>query len=221
MAPVSEHPQTQASLRASFRELRNANDAVLAALEGQGGVRGEVVRLYRAFREQLARGWYDVEDLAEAAAAAVRQGDSPGLDELGLIVFYLPRDVSPAQTRLIEALARQGRCAVFLGVTGDAEADESTRNLASALQSMLGEARRAGGGNLGDSLLPGEAALHIAPNAHEELRWVIRRIVEEAAVKGTPFHRNAGSLPGGKSLRLTDKGRAAAGGHPPAIHARQ
>ena len=40
-------------------------------------------------------------------------------------------------------------------------------------------------------LLPGEARLHIAPNAHEELRWVIRRITQEAEEQRTSFHRMA------------------------------
>ena len=36
-----------------------------------------------------------------------------------------------------------------------------------------------------------DIALHIAPNAHEELRWVIRQIFQEATENKTPFHRMA------------------------------
>ena len=191
LAPVREHPSTQASARASFGELRRAGEGVLTALEGQGGVRGEIVRLYRDFRRNTVSDWYDVEDLTEAAAAAVQRDEAAGLADLGLIVFYLPRDVTPAETRLIEALARHDRCAVLLGTTGDAEADAPAQDLAATLQSLLGEPRKASGDGPELPKLPGAARLHIAPNAHEELRWVIRRIAQEAGEQGTPFHRMA------------------------------
>ena len=239
LAPVREHPSTHASVRSSFRELRTVGDGVLAALESQGGVRGEVVRLYRAFRANLVNDWYDVEDLAEAAAESLRRGETPGLDDLGLIVFYLPGNASSAETGLMEALARQRRCAVLLAITGDAEADEPAERLSERLQPLLAHARTADGAVRESSLLPGEilsgeARLHISPNAHEELRWVIRQIVQEARERKTPFHRMAilyraenpyGSLirdemrlagipmagPGREALADTAVGRALAG----------
>ena len=106
LASVSFHSATQASARSSFRELRKAPDAVIDALEQQVGVRSEVVRLFRRFRQETAHDWYDSEDLAEAATEAVLGGQSSALDELGLIVFFLPGDVTPGETRLIEALAK-------------------------------------------------------------------------------------------------------------------
>ena len=45
----------------------------------------------------------------------MRNGDTPGLADLGMIVVYLPRGLSPAETGLVEELARQGRCTVVLG----------------------------------------------------------------------------------------------------------
>ena len=190
LAPVREHPTTQASVRASFRELRRTDEGVVTALEGQGGVRGEIIRLYRDFRRNTVSDWYDVEDLTEAASDAVRKGEASGLADLGLIVFYLPRNTTSAETKLIEALARQDRCTVLLGTTGEDEADTSALTVAAVLKPMLGEPRAASAiSRL--PLLPGEARLHIAPNAHEELRWVIRRITQEAGEQRTPFHRMA------------------------------
>ena len=191
LAPVREHPTTQASVRASFRALRRTDEGVLTALEGQGGVRGEIVRLYLHFRRNTVSDWYDVEDLAETAAESVRRGTASSLADLGLIVFYLPRNTTPAETKLIEALARQDRCAVLLGTTGDAEADAPTQVLAGALRPLLGDPQMVGDGGPSLPLLAGEARLHIAPNAHEELRWVIRRMAQEAGGQGTPFHRMA------------------------------
>ena len=95
LASVSFHSATQSSARSSFRDLRHTPAAVIDALERQGGVRSEVVRLFRRFRRNIAPGWYDAEDLAAAAADAVLAGQTSALDELGLIVFFQPGDVTP------------------------------------------------------------------------------------------------------------------------------
>lgn len=205
LASVSTHAATVASVRSSFRELRRAPAEVIDALERQGGVRSEVVRLFRLFRKGVAHGWYDQEDLAEAATQAILEGRMAGLDELGLIVFFLPDDMCPAETRLIQALAAAGRCAALLGTTGDRVADTSALSLQNVLEPLLSNAAPvvadlappvpdSGGGALSTHELPlphGDASLHIAPSAHEELRWVIRQIVAEASANRTPFHRMA------------------------------
>ena len=140
LASVRGHVATQARVRSCFKDLRRTGKDVLTALETQGGVRGEIIRLYRAFRQQPCTKWYDSEDLAEAAANAVRSDESSGLADLGLIIFYLPRDPSPAEQTLIETLASRVRCAVLLGSTGDPVADEQATALAEALTPMLGTA---------------------------------------------------------------------------------
>ncbi len=191
LASVRHHPATQASVRASFGELRQVGEKVLNVLAARGHVRADVVRLYREFRRKTGSEWYDSEDLAETAASAVHRDDVPGLEDLGSIVFYLPRDVSPAETKLMDALAQRQRCSVLLGTTGDAEADRPVRALARALIPLLGQPETAGQNHDKLPLLPNEARLHVAPNAHQELRWVIRRIVREAGEAGIPFHRMA------------------------------
>ena len=189
LAPVQGHVATQARVRSCFKDLRRTGQDVLTALEAQGGVRGEVVRLYRAFRQETCTKWYDSEDLAEAAANAVRSDQSSGLADLGLIIFYLPRNPSPAELKLIEALASQVRCAVLLGSTGNPVANEQTATLAEALTPLLGPSLPEQHAKL--PLLPGEAHIHVAPTAREELRQVVRGIMEEVAKKQTPFHHMA------------------------------
>ena len=189
LAPVQGHVATQARVRSCFKDLRRTGQDVLTALEAQGGVRGEVVRLYRAFRQETCTKWYDSEDLAEAAANAVRSDQSSGLADLGLIIFYLPRNPSPAELKLIEALASQMRCAVLLGSTGNPVANEQTATLAEALTPLLGPSLPEQHAKL--PFLPGEAHIHVAPTAREELRQVVRGIMEEVAKKQTPFHHMA------------------------------
>ena len=190
LAPVRHHRSTQNSLRGSFNQLRRLEEPARAALEAQGGVPGAVARLYREYRKGTGQDWYDVEDLTAAAAEAVRNGAAPALQDLGQTIFYLPRRISPAQTALLEALAERGWCAVVLGATGDEAADAPVRETSKALKPVMGDPVETGSGS---APFPpaGEAHVHIAPNTHEELRWVIRQIAREATEHGTPFHRMA------------------------------
>ena len=191
LAPVREHAATQASVRASFVELRQVREDVLANLETKGALRSELVRLYREFRRRVSGGWYDAEDLAEAAAGAVRRGEAPALADLGTILFYLPRNVSPAELGLIEALAERRPCYVVLGTTGDDSADAPVEALANSLGATMGARVTVGSGGTDEGGRQGEVRLHVAPTAHEEVRRAIRRISQEARERGTPFHRMA------------------------------
>lgn len=188
---VSEHPSTQSSVRAAFRQLRNTDEAMRSALASRGGIAGEMARLYDSFRRVTAVEWYDAEDLAEAAAATVKAGGAPGLDDLGLIVFYLPHGLSPGEVRLMESLAEHHRCAVILATSGDAAADESTQDLAAGLNGQTASPTTAMAGDADVPLLAGSARLHVAPTAHDELRWVIRQIMRELNERNTPLHRMA------------------------------
>ena len=200
LAQVKEHRSTQASLRQSFRQLRQVSGAVLRELEkpvlnpadGSGSARRELVRLYREFRRRTdgprlvrRRGYGGNGRLRPLTPAA-----APALRDLGLIIFYLPRNLTPGQINVILALAVKARCAALLGTTGDDDADGPVHQLAAMLQPALGEAQSAGGGGSTMPLLPGEASLHVAPDAHEELRRVIRRIMANAE-SGMPLHRMA------------------------------
>ena len=191
LARVREHPSTLHSLRVAFGQLRNAGDDVRAALGTRDDLSGAVARMHDRFRELVRDDWYDLEDLAEAAAEQVRLGETPGLCDLGLIVFYLPRRVSPAQAKLLDALGQGGRCAVVLGITGDDAADETVRELEANLGSALESSDYVDGSDQELPVLPDSAHLHISPNAHEELRWVIRQVVREAEENRTPLHRMA------------------------------
>ena len=186
---VSDHPSTQSSVRHAFRQLRDTDETMRSALAARGGVVGEMARLFDSFRGLTAGGWYDAEDLAEAAAEMVDAGSTPGLGDLGLIVFYLPHGLSPGEVSLMQSLAARHRCAIILGITGDATADESTLDLAARLQRHIG--LPAATDDAGTPLLHGSATSHVAPTAHDELRWVIRQVMREIEENHTPLHRIA------------------------------
>ncbi|HEU0022890.1 MAG TPA: PD-(D/E)XK nuclease family protein, partial [Dehalococcoidia bacterium] len=181
---LREHPSTHRSLKATFRQLRFASDADLERLGQISPLRRQVVELHRRFREHITD-YYDREDLARAAADAVSHGSAAGLPDLGLIVFFQLRDVSPGERAMVQALASIGQCSVIFGVTGDPEVDAPTQVLAESLSGTLGKPVI--------QITPGPAShtrLLIAPDPHQEIRWVIRHLVRQAE-EGIPFHRMA------------------------------
>lgn len=184
LADLRNHPATHSSLRSTFRELRYATDDALNRLRDHSDLRREVVRLYRRFR-QITSKHYDREDLAKSAANAVKSGQAGGLNELGFIVFYQIKDVTPAERGMIEALGEQGNCAVFLGLTGDPEADAPVKGLASRLAETFGDPVERS-----NPPIESDTRLIIAPDPHQEVSWVIRSIMKKAET-GVPFHRMA------------------------------
>ncbi len=186
---VREHPSTHISLRSVFQQLRHASPAALDSLAAQGGLRTETIALYRKYLERI-HGFYDNEELAESASAAVRDGSAHGLKDLGFVIFFRVRGLNPSQRLLVQALAEAGQCAMLLGETGDAQADESTHALANDLRALLGEPKAPFSNAAQTHTNSAGAHLLIAPDTHQEIRWVIRRIMQRAE-SNTPFHRMA------------------------------
>ncbi|MCY3990630.1 MAG: PD-(D/E)XK nuclease family protein [Caldilineaceae bacterium] len=176
LEPFRTHSSFHTGLRATFRDLVRAAPNVLAALESREGISGEIARLFSRYRDFTAA-YYDRETLADAAADAVRTDSAAtALTALGPVIAYLPRTLTPAEQRLLDALRDARRCATVLGATGDPEADTLLPNNASPPQSPM------------PSLPP--AHLLVAPDTGEEVRSVVRSVAA-AAHAGTPFHRMA------------------------------
>jgi hypothetical protein len=184
LTELRNHPATHSSLKTTFRELRYASDDALNRLSDHGELRSEVVRLYHRFR-QITSNHYDREDLAESAANAIRSGNVSGLNELGFIVFFQIKNVTPSERGMIEALGEQGNCAVFLGLISDAEADAPVKGLAGLLAETFGDPVERS-----NQTIESNTRLIIAPDPHQEISWVIRNILRKAET-GVPFHRMA------------------------------
>ncbi len=180
---VAEHPATERSLNSTLRDLRAAPETALDAVAAHSERAASVVDLYRSVRETTAA-YYDEEDLAESAARAVRAG-TPALRDVGHVVVFLPRRLSPGQRRLIEALAENGGVTVLLGLTGDGAADEQARHLAAQLEGACGPTA-----DLPASGPPSAERIVIATDAEEEVRSALRLIAARLEA-GTPLHRIA------------------------------
>jgi ATP-dependent helicase/nuclease subunit B len=179
---VAGHPATERALDVSFVELRRAGDETVDRLAHAGGPAPVVARLYREFRSRTT-GFYDDEDLAFAAAAALADSP-PALREIGQVVLFLPTRLSPGETELVRALGDAGRLHVLLGLTGDAAADEPAEALAARLAEPGAPER------VPAPATPIGTAVVSAPDPEDELRAVVRDVVTRAAA-GTPLHRIA------------------------------
>ncbi|MGH2632817.1 MAG: hypothetical protein ACRDG3_05345, partial [Tepidiformaceae bacterium] len=100
LTAVAAHPATARALESTFQDLRIAPAGALDHLVSGSPRRAGVVGLYRRFRK-LTAGFYDAEDLSEAAAQSVVENVA-AMADVGRVIFYLPRGLSPAS----EALAR-------------------------------------------------------------------------------------------------------------------
>jgi hypothetical protein len=180
---VAEHAATERSLDSTFRDLRNAPDSALDAIAARSARATQVVRLYRAFR-QRTEAYYDEQELAEAAALAVSSGTS-ALRDVGHVVLYLPRRLSPAEHALLDALAAAHGLSAIIGLTGDDGADSLTRQLAETLSTRLGAADEASPGQT-----PAGNSVVAVTDAEEEIRTAIRLIIERLE-QGVPLHRIA------------------------------
>ena len=106
-AAVADHRGTEIGLAATFADLRRAPDSALATVAARGGHAAAVATLYDALRRR------------DAVAATTRRISPtppptgsrtvPPLDELGTVIAFLPRRRSPAEARLLAALATRRR----------------------------------------------------------------------------------------------------------------
>ena len=109
-AAVAAQRSTEERLSATFADLRRAPGSTLEALTRRGSRAAAVAVLYQQFRELTAPS-YDEEDLALAAADAVRTG-AESLDELGTVILFLARTLSVGESAFAAALAGEGHLLV-------------------------------------------------------------------------------------------------------------
>ena len=183
LGEVADHPSTLHALTATFADLRRCGQSTLTALAEHGARPRAVVDLYNEFRRATAS-FYDDEDLAQAAAQAVRESHSTG--ELGHIVVWMPSSLTPGETGLVRALGKIGLATVLLGATGDPTVDHAiTDSLVRHLVDPFGQPVIHA-----PAVTPLGTAIVSAPDPEDEVRAVTRLIVERARA-GTPLHEIA------------------------------
>ena len=168
---VAQHPALHRSLAAAFNDLARLDADGLAGLADSGPLQAETVALYRQFRERT-RDYYQSEELALAAAAAVRSGAATAVtaqQDIGAVIFHLPSDPSPGQRELLRALAESGigGCRLLLGLTGETETDQAAYDLAASFADGDGVSPQPGMANTPEvERRPSASAVHSADAAN-------------------------------------------------------
>ena len=213
-APVADHPSTEEALAVTYRDLRQANAEELARLRACGARAADVVRLAGRARQLLETCWYDVDDVADAAAQALREGRG-SFDDVGPVVLHLPEVLRPSELRLVAALAGRTTVQVIVGATGEEREDVAAWALAERLSGCLGRAPvevvgvdphpDAGGVDRGERPgatrreAPSFAVSEVvnAPDPEAEVREAIRQVLAHVE-SGRSFGRCAIAHPGSR-----------------------
>lgn len=182
---VASHPSVHLSLRDTFRDLARLSEGDLDGVSRADSLRAQTVAWFRGFR-QRTQAYYQREEVAAAAAEAVRSGSVEStLRDMGAIIFFLVHELSPAEEAMARALGESGWSAVVLGLTGDSETDQAVRNAATRLADAFVPVAPTEEGP--DTTVDGILS---ASDVKEEVRWVVRRMMHFAR-EGVPFHRMA------------------------------
>ena len=186
---VETHPSTERALTRAHRELSELDSGQLAALAGQSLRAQDVVRIHREVAQALEADFSNEQQLARAAAAAVRARPSEMQRQLGRVIVFLPQSITRSQARLLRAVSEVAATTVVAGATGAEDADAAVRASLRRLGTDLGsEVERPAGcepGRVADSV----QAVSVS-DADEEVRHAVRAVVD-AARAGTPLGRCA------------------------------
>ena len=167
------------TLEQRFSEFDECDESALELISRGGAMPRYLIDRYRAFRQQTARFFTD-RDLAESAVAALH-GRPSALNDLGSVIVYLPGELTPAQTRFLNALERHTDVRVIVGLTGDADAVDDR---------VLARWRLAR--NSARTEIPYAQRIVQSPDAEEEIRSAIRDIARSLQSRDpAPLHRTA------------------------------
>jgi RecB family exonuclease len=175
---VAKHPATVDALVRAGGELRDLDDTALGALAEVQPLGSDLVRLHRRAQETLADAWYDEHDLLTTAAAVCRAHPEKAA-ELGAVVLYLPQTLDQAEADFVLALSGARPIRTVVGLTGSPKADAAVHR----------SLTRVGAAASTESTEPTATALFTASDADDEVRCVVRQVVE--SLKHHKAHRVA------------------------------
>jgi len=182
---VAQHEGLPALLRKTFRELSLVDADDLSNLAKTDDLRAQLVDWYLRFKED-SQGFYAQEDLMRAAEEALARGSaSDTLRDIGFVVFYLLDDLTRSEVRLINRLIVMDQAGMIVGMSGESDIDEDTLRTIKEIDDGIGTSFA---NDDHENLLP--LQLLSAPDAREEIRWIVRDISRRSEA-GTPFHKIA------------------------------
>ena len=184
---VETHPATERALTRAHRELSELDSGQLAALARQSRRAGDVVRIHREVAASLESGFSNEQQLAQAAAAAVRAHPVEVQRRLGPMIVFLPQSVTGSQAGLLRAVADVTNTTIVAGATGADDADATVRASLRRLGADFDSVPPTGN----QPRRPGDGVRAVSvSDADDEARHAVRAVVDAARV-GTPLGRCA------------------------------
>jgi ATP-dependent helicase/nuclease subunit B len=181
LAPMARHEATEASLAATYGDLRRLSSPELSRLASFSTRARDVVGLVRHMRTVLQSAYFDEAELLERATSRLAGGDIADIG-IGGVVCYLPDRLRPEELVFIEVLARFVVVVVLAAVTGDELADGASEAVIGALAAGGFEIAEpvgvsgAGTGRFNDFVS--------APDSDVEVRGCVRALLAFAASGG-------------------------------------
>ncbi len=182
-APVATHAGTERALARRYVELSRARPETLERLTLDGSERARaLVELLGRVRVRLD-GFVDENGLARHAHAAVEASD-PSVARLGTVVLHLVQPMAPAFRDLVARVVQVRPTTGVVGLTGDDDADAGVRTECERIGVKLARASRGtedtDAGDVAVSPLPTGTEIITASDVDEEVRAVIRRVLQLA-----------------------------------------
>jgi RecB family exonuclease len=200
LGPVAGHPATEASLAATYRDLRRLSDEELNRLASASGRAHDVVALVRVAARLLEVDYYDTADLRVAAlrrlegrSAGAADDAADGFADIGRVVVYLPDPLQSEETGLLAALAGRLDVVVLAAVTGDEVADRAVERFVARLAGLFAPGAPSGRRLDREGAPESHAAAALAerfggflsaPDEDVEVREAVRRLVAHAEAGG-------------------------------------
>ena len=184
----TEHRAVVSTLQALFRDL--AEGGLDSGSRQKLASRGRLAKVAMAAHEEYLRlltdgGFYDYAELCRAGAAAVTREGARLLADWGPMIVYLPSRLSVPELELLGSLATAGRLEVGFPSLGDQLAEAEPRRWAAAF-GLDWQALPARNG-----AHPADPEVLLAPDAGEEVRAAVRRVLADLEAEDVPLHRTA------------------------------
>ena len=185
---VETHPATERALTRAHRELSELDDGQIDALARQSSRAADVVRVHREVATALEEDFSNEQQLARAAAGAVRAEPARARQLLGQMVVFLPQRVTGSQAGLLRAVGEVTDTTIVAGTTGADDADAPVR---ASLRRLGLDIDAAASRSVGSPQRQRDTvqALSVS-DADDEVRHAVRAVVN-AARTGTPLGRCA------------------------------
>ena len=183
---VSSHEGMPGLLSRVFTEFSYLEESTLSTLSQVDELRAQLVDWYQMFKQE-AQQFYVTADLLRSADENVREGLMvSSLAEIGHLVFYLVNDFSNPELSLVKYLCEHNMASVVVGTVGETGIDEHSTQMAK----MISPDFKPRDGDSQDIRTPMPVQLVSAPDAREEIRWVVRDIARRSE-EGMSFNKMA------------------------------